>query len=134
MRTGTIKWNFLLSGIVSILTLIFSLLNNLIWESLTRSLVIFIIFFFIIAVAQLVVRRAIGETLSPETGLGQHVNLVTPEEASMSPVEAGKDQQRRAQGDFSEFSPTDFPRVARNESSPLDPEEIAQALRVFSNE
>ncbi|WP_231956204.1 hypothetical protein [Aneurinibacillus soli] len=88
-------------------------------------------------VAQFVMRWTLGTVRPPHeesTEIGQHVNFVTPEETSMSPVETGKDQQRRAEGDFAEFSPNNFPRVARNESSTLDPEEIAQALRVFSNE
>ena len=137
MRTGMIKWSFLLSGIISIVTFIFSSLNNLVWESFIRSLLIFFIFLVIIFAAQFIMRKMIGEVLPPDTGasgIGQNVNLVTPEETEVSPVGTGKDQQRRAEGDFAGFSPDDFPRVARNESSPLDPEEIAQALRVFSNE
>lgn len=137
MTTGTLKWNFILSGIVSVFTFMFSFLNNLLLESLIRSLVVFGIFFFIVMVAQFVIQQTLGTALLPHEGVGgpgQHVNLVTPEETSMSPVETGKDQQRRAEGDFAGFSPNDFPRVARNESSALDPEEIAQALRVFSDE
>lgn len=137
MTTGALKWNFILSGIVSLLTFLFSFLNNLLMGSLIRAFVIFGVFFFVIMVAQLVTRQMLGTALLPqEEGVepGQHVNLVTPEGTSMSPVEIGKDQQRRAEGDFAGFSPNDFPRVARNESSALDPEEIAQALRVFSDE
>ncbi|MBN6185805.1 hypothetical protein JQN58_02255 [Aneurinibacillus sp. BA2021] len=136
MWIGSIKWNIAFAGIVSILTFLFSFMNNLLLESLLRSLLAFLLFFMLMYVFRFFTGKIIGKQ---HDGIvsekrGQHIDLVTPEESAHQQSEGSDRGSKPNDSGFSEFAPADFPTIARTDKESMDPEEVARALRVFSNE
>ncbi|GEN33615.1 MULTISPECIES: hypothetical protein [Aneurinibacillus] len=138
MWIGSIKWNFIIAGIISAFTFLFSILNNLFLESLLRSLLAFVLFFLFVFIFRYLISKVIGKEnkhLLTREEKGQHIDLVTPEEsAQQQSEELERRQGKPAFEEFSQFTPADFPQIARNRKDDIDPEEVARALRVFSNE
>ncbi|AMA72692.1 hypothetical protein P4S93_08780 [Aneurinibacillus thermoaerophilus] len=141
MRVGSIKWNFIVAGMIGGFTLLFSLMNNLFWESLLRSLLAFLLFFLLMFLFRYLAGKAVGkEALQhiPSETKGRHVDLITPEDLEYErSQQSGEDESREKQpsrADFSQFTATDFPTITRSNRENINPEEIARALRVFSDE
>jgi hypothetical protein len=133
MWIGSMKWNFIVAGIVSSFTFLFSFMNNLFLESLLRSLLAFLLFFLLVFALRFLVGRIVGEPLhsfADADRKGEHIDFTTPEESGGQEI---ANQQDVSTG-FSAFTSADFPQLTRNDNQSIDPEEVARALRVFSNE
>ncbi|MFT9847833.1 hypothetical protein [Aneurinibacillus sp. REN35] len=137
MWIGSIKWNISIASIVGILTFLFSVMNNLLLESLLRSLLAFFLFFMLTFIFRFLAGKIIGKQhrdLFVSEERGQHIDLVTPEESAHQQSEGKKGGSESDSGGFAQFTSTDFPHIARTDKEKVDPEEVARALRVFSNE
>lgn len=138
MWIGSIKWNLIVASMVGVLTFVFSFVNNLFLGSLLRSLVAFLLFFSLMFLFRFLAGKVIGRenrNMFASEDKGQHIDLVTPEEsAQRQGQEGGKKGEQLPSADFSQFTPSDFPHIARDGKDHIDPEEVARALRVFSNE
>jgi hypothetical protein len=135
MWIGSIKWNFIVAAIVGGFAFIFSFMNNLLLESLLRSLLAFFLFFVLMFIFRFLASKTIGKDkhmLASEEKKGQHIDLVTPEKSTQQDEE--RIERQAAQPGFSGFTPADFPHISRNGKDNIAPEEVARALRVFSNE
>ncbi|WP_047151667.1 hypothetical protein [Aneurinibacillus tyrosinisolvens] len=139
MWVGSFKWNLYFAGIMSIFTFVFSIANNLLLESLIRSLFAFVVCFFLMFGIRLAMGKMIGKEnreLFSAGEKGQRIDLVTPDEPSglSGPVgekHMGTDDSGH---EFEDFAPLELSKVVRKEAPDINPEEIAKALRVFSNE
>ncbi|WP_027414627.1 hypothetical protein [Aneurinibacillus terranovensis] len=139
MWLGSFKWNIYIAGIVSVLTFIFSIINNLFLESLLRALNAFAVFFLLMFVVRYLGSKLIGEENRHllEADKGQFINLVTPDlpPASDPPPSQDVASDKTTDVNFQEFSPFDFPKVSDNqEISDVSPEDVVKALRMLSND
>lgn len=136
---GTWRWNAVFGGFGAALTLIFSLGNNPLLTTASRTFYAFVVFAliayavrFVLGLIHLPQQPEVSEEEQPEEERGQNLDLVTPdEEAELSRMlkdnwTGGKDAPESG---FQPLAPT---RLVSLDDP--DPEQVAQAVRRLTNE
>jgi hypothetical protein len=131
MMLGSIKWNIAVALIVSVVTFIANISHNLLSESLLRSLFTFLVFFLLMFVVRFLAGIVFGD-------INKELIPTEPEEVNAgSNARSGhtEDSSRASADDFEEFSALTLPQLSKKpQTSNVNPEDVANALRVFSNE
>ncbi|WCK52873.1 hypothetical protein PP175_15740 [Aneurinibacillus sp. Ricciae_BoGa-3] len=128
---GSIRWNIGMALIVSLITFIANILHNLLAESLVRSLFTFIVFFLLMFVVRYLAGIVFGDINND--GLSAEPEARNSENNAM--VGGSGDSIPASADDFEEFSALSLPQLSKKpQTSNVNPEDVANALRVFSNE
>ncbi len=135
---GTWRWNAAFGGFGAALTLIFSLGNNPLLTTLSRTFYAFVVFILIAYAVRFILglihlpQPEVPDEAQPDEERGQNLDLVTPdEEAELSQMlkdswTGGKDVQEAG---FQPLTPTRLVSLDHP-----DPEEVAQAVRRLTSE
>lgn len=132
------KWilSFIFGSVAFLFTFISSIGNNTWMTSLVRSALGFIVFFFCmlpIAWFLLHISRKNADIKQGEKGVGQQVNAETPEEDLLKQMASYQPESTGAKFEQSAFTPLS-PPVVKKKNAANNPEDIANAIRVLSNQ
>jgi hypothetical protein len=139
---GTIRWNFIVGGLSSLITFLFSIANNIWLTTLLRSIYSFLILFALVFMFRWVLGTVVGLNKlastdphlqdSADEHKGTALDMSTPdEEAALHQMLKGSLDPDAAGVDAS-FAPLQPPKLSSNAN--LDAEEMAQALRSLTEE
>lgn len=117
-------------------TLLVSIGNNTFATSMVRAFYGFIIFFIVMFPISWFFRRKGSHEPPVEVKAGQNVNVQTPEDDLLKQLSADKLAERPINAESKEFVPLAPPTIRKktDKGSAMDAEEIANAVRILSNQ
>ncbi|CAM3358108.1 hypothetical protein [Marinicrinis lubricantis] len=127
--------SYILAIVGFVCTYLFSSMNNPMGTAFIRSFICFVIFFIsgvvVLSLIEKIVKEATvsSENAVQEEGVGQQVDLSTPEDWVMP--EADAEHAAGSEGEQG-FEPIQFPRFKTKEER--SPEEMAKAIRHLSDQ
>ncbi|WP_134700398.1 hypothetical protein [Ammoniphilus sp. YIM 78166] len=132
------RWSlpFIFGSVAFLFTFISSIGNNTWMTSIVRSTLGFVIFFVCMLVIRwffLQIPRKNSDTKRDEEGVGVRVNAETPEEDLLGQMGSYSAEGPGAKPEYSTFTPLS-PPVVKKKSAANNPEDIANAIRVLSNQ
>ncbi|RXT15138.1 hypothetical protein [Ammoniphilus sp. CFH 90114] len=128
--------NLIVAATVFLFTLLTSLANNTFSTSLVRASFGFVLFFIIMfPISWYFLRKSSQVAEVKEAKAGQSINAATPDENLLQKISEERQVNSQASEKSNEFVPLAPPTIKKKEpSASLDSEEIANAVRILSNQ